>query len=79
MTAQKTEREEALELAKRVIDTWGDGSPPIVQLARAFLSSAKENAEMRKIISMYVDPCDVRQEHQAAVDAIHTSLSKEPK
>jgi len=36
----------------------------------ALLSSAAAEAEMREIIAMYVDPCDVRSEHQAIVNAI---------
>jgi len=36
----------------------------------ALLSSAAAEAEMREIIAMYVDPCDVRPEHQAIVNAI---------
>jgi len=55
MTTRKGEREEALELAKRVIDTWGDGNPPIVQLARALLSSAKAEAEMREALEALLD------------------------
>jgi hypothetical protein len=47
MTTQKGEREEALDLAQRAIDTWGDGNPPIVQLARALLSAVKAEGEMR--------------------------------
>jgi hypothetical protein len=36
----------------------------------------REKAEMREIIAMYVDPCDVRPEHQAIVNAIQGNGGK---
>lgn len=39
------------ELAQRVIDTWGDGNPPIVILARALLSSEVRRVREALLIS----------------------------
>ena len=51
--------EDAREIAQRVIDTWGDGNPPIVVLARALLSSpdARREAleEAREALQLFHD------------------------
>lgn len=36
-----------LDLARRVVETWGDGNPPIVVLARALISAAAERDGLR--------------------------------
>lgn len=50
--------EDARELAQRVIDTWGDGNPPIVVLARALLSSPR--VEEKSILEMIDEIKDSR-------------------
>lgn len=39
MTISPPPTDEARALARQVIDTWGDGNPPIVVLARALLAT----------------------------------------
>lgn len=61
MTAPATpadESETPRELAQRVIDTWGDGNPPIVVLARALLSSPSVESVRREALEEAAAICN---------------------
>lgn len=47
MTARPMTTETPEQLAQRVVDTWGEGNPPIVVLARALLSTSSAVRGMR--------------------------------
>lgn len=59
---------DARELAQRVIDTWGDGNPPIVVLARALLSSPDARREALEEAAKVADEAQASAREEVASD-----------